>query len=91
MNSTILKNVNKEQMMAILEQMDAKQMMAILIELDASMRGLKALQAYPPKNAFEKMASEVWKTTHVMSITDCLHKLGMDVQDYFNHNGLSIE
>jgi len=55
------------------------------------MRGLKALQASPPKNAFEKMASEMWKTTHVMSITDCLHKLGMDVQDYFNHNGLSIE
>lgn len=79
MNSTILKNVNKEQMMAI------------LIELNASARELKALQASPPKNAFEKLASEMWKTTHVMSITDCLHKLGMDVQDYFNHNGLSIE
>ena len=75
----------------LLEQMDAKQMMAILIELDASMRRLKALQTSPPKNAFEKMASEMWKTTHVMSIVDCLHKLGMDVQDYFNHNGLSIE
>ena len=75
----------------LLQQMDAKQMMAILIELNASARELKALQASPPKNTFEKMASEVWKTTHVMSITDCLHKLGMDVQDYFNHNGLSIE
>ena len=76
----------------ILEQMNAKQMMAILIELNASARELKALQVSPPKDAFQKMVSEVWKTTHVMSITDCLHKLGMmDVQDYFNHNGLSTE
>ncbi len=75
----------------ILEQMDAKQMMAILIELNAYTKELKALQVSPPKDAFQKMASEVWKTSHMMGITNCLHKLGMDIQDYFNYNGLSVE